>query len=68
MSPRYSNVRFDFLSADEDPESPDGTVIVRENAMILEVELAGDRPYLIKGRSTQHGSMASMRGCQTMCP
>ena len=55
MSPRYSNVRFDFLSADEDPESPNGTVIVRGNEMILEVELAGDRPYVIKGRSTPHG-------------
>lgn len=55
MSPRYRNVRFDFLSADEDPDSPNGTVIVRENTMTVEVELAGDRPYLIEGRSTEHG-------------
>jgi len=50
----FKDVDFYFLSA-ADAETAEhnyrGTVIIRENEMVLEVELPGDEPYLIKGKT-----------------
>ncbi len=48
---RYDNVLFEFLSAGHEADESRGTVIVREHEMVLEVECADDRPYLIVGRT-----------------
>src|SRR4051794_33030206 len=51
--PRYKNVSFELLGAGDSEavhRALRGTVIVRDGEMVLEVELPGDRPYLIKGK------------------
>jgi transcriptional regulator with XRE-family HTH domain len=45
----YTNVLFEFLCAGTKPRSLRGIVIIRDREMVLEVQLPGDRPYLIKG-------------------
>jgi len=45
----YKGVSFDFLSALAKPRILFGTIIIRTNEMVLEIELPGDRPYFIKG-------------------
>jgi hypothetical protein len=47
----YDNVSFEFLSAGDEPGTLHGTVIIRDNGMVLEVELPGDRPYVIHGEA-----------------
>ena len=54
MPSRYENVSFEFVSAGEKPSLSHGTVLVRDDAMVLEVELDGDRPYVIEGRPERH--------------
>lgn len=47
---RHLDVRFEFLSACDKPRILRGTVVLRDNEMVLDVELPGDRPYCIKGK------------------
>lgn len=50
---RHDNVQFEFLSAGDEPVASRGTVIVRQDEMVLEVEDPDERPYLIKGKRRQ---------------
>ena len=46
---RHDNVRFEFLGGDDALVALRGTVIVRDDEMVLEVECRDDRPYSIRG-------------------
>jgi hypothetical protein len=46
----YANVHFQFVSEEDEPVSSIGTVIIRDDEMVLEVPLPGDLPYVIVGK------------------
>ena len=47
----HDDVLFEFLGAGEGLSSLRGTVVIRPAEMILEVELPGDRPFVIIGKA-----------------
>ena len=53
-SKAYDGVSFDFFSQGDDHRSLTGTIIMREDAMVLEIELPGDDPYTVLGKPSGH--------------
>ena len=51
MVQRWTDVQFEFVSLAGDTYAYSGTVIARDEEMVLELECPGERPYLICGQA-----------------
>jgi len=49
---QYQNISFQFLSAGGEEDYEQGTVLMREHEMVIDIQ--GEYPYLVRGRKVEH--------------
>ena len=50
--PKFPRIEFEFLCATGKSQTLYGSVIVRNDEMLLDIESPGDRPYDVRGKDT----------------